>query len=141
VSCSDSANLSQLNSIDYKTKEERVEILKKEIKFFSNFEDAEFELFNVNGFSNGRIDLPGPSSWNYRFVIKVKPSDINKWTKGMVKMEFDNYDTQWMRKITEERKGVWKTETAPEFYTRKGERVFMAVYRFEGIVFKSIVNL
>ncbi|NRA12803.1 MAG: hypothetical protein HRT57_12670 [Crocinitomicaceae bacterium] len=61
-SCSDS---SRLDSDNYETKEERVEVLKKEIKSFSEFENAEFKLFNVNGFSNSRTTVPGASSWDY----------------------------------------------------------------------------
>ena len=74
-SCSEISNSNKLDSDNYKTKEERVEVLKKEIESFSEFGNAEFELFNVNGFSNSRTTLPGASSWDYKFAIKVKPSN------------------------------------------------------------------
>lgn len=138
ISCSNSSNPNRLDSANYDSKEERVEVLKKEIKPFSNFQDAEFELFNVNGFANSRASLAGPSSWDYKFVIKVKPSDIEKWTNGMLKTEGTDYDQNQMKKIISKRADKWKTTSKPEFYTRQGDKVMMIVYRSEGILFKHI---
>lgn len=129
-----------MDSDDYDTKEERVEAMKKEIKSFSDFENAEFELFNVNGFSNSRIALPGASSWDYKFVIKINPLEIDKWTKGMTQFKPDEYNTQWMSEIIQKRKSEWVTVTQPEFYNREGNIVTMIVYRSEGIIFKRVVN-
>lgn len=138
--CSEPSNPNELDSDDYTSKRERVEILKKEIKSFSDFEDAEFELFNVNGFSNSRITVPGASSWNYKFVIKLDPSDIDKWTNGMVKIEAPEFNAQWMKKIIEKRENEWKTNSKPEFYIREGIGVTIIVYRPEGIIFKQVIN-
>jgi len=135
-SCSETSD-----SNDYNPKEDRVKVLKKEIKSFSEFENAEFELFNVNGFSNSRTTLPGASSWNYKFVIKVNPTDVDKWTEGMILIDSDEYDDSWMKKIIQERANEWRTDSEPEYYTRKGNDVMMIVFRPEGIIFKSVVNL
>ncbi|MCB9197411.1 MAG: hypothetical protein H6600_03060 [Flavobacteriales bacterium] len=139
-SCSDTADSNNLDSDNYDKKNERIEVLKKEIKAFSEIENAEFELFNVNGFSNSRTTVPGASSWDYKFAIKVNPSDIDKWTAGLIKIELDGNDKEWMDKIIEKRKNDWKTRTEPEFYTRKGDNVTVAVYRTEGIIFKRVIN-
>ncbi|WP_299442412.1 hypothetical protein [uncultured Aquimarina sp.] len=130
-----------LDSDDYDSKEERVEILKNEIKSFSDFENAAFELFNVNGFSNSRTMLPGASSWDYKFVVKINPSEIGAWTNGMIKTKTKYHDDEWMKKIIEDRKVEWQTTSDPEIYTRQGENVLMIVYRSEGIIFKRIINL
>ncbi|WP_299189760.1 hypothetical protein [uncultured Aquimarina sp.] len=144
-SCFDSSNSKSnttiLDSDDYESKIERVEILKNEIKYFSDFEDAEFELFNVNGFSDSRIALPGASSWDYKFVIKINPSDVNKWTDGMEKILSNKDDKVWMNDIIEKRKIEWKTTSSPELYNRQGTNVLMTVYRSEGIIYKRVVNL
>lgn len=71
IGCSKASELKELDSDDFKTKEKRVDVLKKEIKYPSDFEDAEFELFNVNGFSNTRTGIPGASSWDYKFVLST----------------------------------------------------------------------
>lgn len=122
----------------YETKDERVKVLKKEIKSFSNFKNAEFELFNTNGFSNSRPILPGASSWDYKFVIKVNSFDVGKWTTGMILIEPKGIDETWMKKVIQKRKNDWVTESTPEFYIRNGDNVKVVVYRSEGIIFKRV---
>lgn len=139
-SCYESKRSNYLDSDDFNSREKRVEVLKNEIKSYSDFEDSAFELFNVNGFSNSRTIVPGASSWDYKFVIKVTPSDIDKWTEGMIKTEAGDYNGDWMDKVIEKRNSEWKTESQPEFYTRKGDNVAMIVYRSEGIIFKRVIH-
>jgi len=134
-------NSNKLDSDDYDSKVERIAILKNEIKSFSDFENAAFELFNINGFSNSRTTLPGASSWDYKFAIKIDPLDINKWTDGMIKTIPEYYDNQWMKDIIKKRKIEWQTKSDPEIYTRQGDNVIMVVYRTDGIIFKRIINL
>lgn len=131
-------NSSKLNSKDYESKLERIEILKKEIKYFSDFLDAEFELFNVNGFHDHRISLPGASSWDYKFVIRVDSINISKWTTGMQVIEFTNYDDNWTKEIIKQRKQNWETTSEPQFFIRKGEDVTMIIYKNEGVIFKRV---
>jgi hypothetical protein len=140
-SCSETYDPNRLDSDTYNTKEERVEVLKKEIKSYSEFENAEFELFNANGFLHSRITVPGASSWNYKFAIKVNPSDIDKWTHDMILTDSVDYDDSWMRKLVQKRTTVWRVDSEPEFYTRKGDGIVIVFYRPEGILFKRIVNL
>lgn len=140
-SCNESNNPNQLDSDTFKTKEERVKSLKNQIKSKSNFNNAEFELFNVNGFSNSRpTSIPGASSWNYKFVIKVAPSDIDKWTEGLLKIEPTNYDFSWTKIIVEKRASDWITNSQPEFYKQNESDVMVIVYRNEGILYKRIIT-
>lgn len=139
-SCFDTKNSSHLDSDNFDSKDERIEILKKEIKSFSDFENAEFELFNVNGFSNSRAAVPGASSWDYKFGIKVKPLNLDKWTEGMIKVGPKDYNIGWTGEITEKRKNEWKPNSKPEFYTRKGKNVMLVMYRTEGVIFKRVIN-
>lgn len=140
-SCSGTHNSSRLDSSDYSTKEKRIKVLKKEIKSFSEFENAEFELFNVNGFSNNRNILIGASSFDYKYAIKVKPSKIDKWIDGMILVDSVNYNKNWLKKLIQKREDDWKTLSKPEVYIRKEEEVIMIVYRTEGKIFKRVVNL
>ncbi len=139
-SCSSTQVSNQLDSDDFETRQARVEALKKEIKYSSDFEDAEFELFNVNGFSNSRTSLPGASSWDYKFAIKVSPSDIDNWTTGLIKVKPADNNDAWTKQITSKRKQDWKTQSSPEYFIRKGDDVTLMVYRAEGIIFKRIIN-
>ena len=98
-SCSGINNATLLNSKTFKTNTQRIACLSKEIKSKSNFNDAEFELFNVNGFSNNRpTTVPGASSWDYKFVVKVASSNIDKWTEGLQSTKPPNYNLKWTKK-------------------------------------------
>ncbi len=141
TSCSDS-NTSKLDSgDDYENKVERIEKLKMEIKPFSDFKDAEFELFNVNGFHNQRTSVPGTSSLDYKFVIKIDTENIAKWTTGMTEVELTDYDDSWTKEITKGRKQNWRTLSKPQYFKRNGENVTMLVFKNEGIIYKRVTNL
>ncbi|MGD1848305.1 MAG: hypothetical protein ACFB10_23170 [Salibacteraceae bacterium] len=139
-SCTSIGDSNVLDSDDYSTKEERVEILKQQIQTYSSFENAEFELFNVNGFTNSRLETPGPSSWDYKFAIKVRPEDVDKWMGGWVSFTPQNYDAAWTQEITATRKKDWKTAGDAEYFARKGDNVTMIVYRSQGIIFKRVIE-
>jgi hypothetical protein len=96
-SCSETT---RLDSDDFSTAEERVEILDQQIPDVSKIKDAEFELFNVNGFSTSSgFSVPGASSLDYKFVIKIDTADISKWKEGMTKVEPEHYDATWTKEI------------------------------------------
>jgi len=128
------------DSDDYWTKEKRIKILKTEIKWPSDFYDAEFELFNINGFSSGFLNQPGPSSVDYKFAIKVNKSDLDKWIKGMVKLEDQDYDASWIDKIIEKRKESWVCESSFEVFVQRNTNVTVLICRNEGFVFKRIIT-
>ncbi|MBI3235206.1 MAG: hypothetical protein HYZ42_14425 [Bacteroidetes bacterium] len=140
TSCSDS-NSSKLDSDDYENKMERIEKLKMEIKPFSDFQDAEFELFNVNGFHNQRTSVPGASSLDYKFVIKIDTVNLSKWTTGMTEVELTDYDDSWTKEIIKSRKQNWQTFSKPQYFKRNGEDVTMLVFKNEGIIYKRVTNL
>lgn len=140
ISCNSTPRTTRLVSDNFSSKASRVAALQKEIKSFSEFEDAEFDLFNVNGFSEQGTSLPGASSWNYKFVVRVAPTHVDKWTEGLIPAQPNNQHL-WTQKIIQHRKDAWKTDSQPEYYIRKGHDVMVIVYRPEGIIFKSVVNL
>lgn len=139
--CSCSESSTTLNSQDYDDRTERVDVLKKEIVSASDFADAEFSLFNVNGFSDGNTFLPGASSWNYEFAVKVDTSDLDLWIEGMTLVDSSSYNLSWTLDVTGKRTAAWSTTGKPEIYRRGGEDVVVIVYRVDGIVFKEISNL
>ncbi len=114
--------------------------MQKQVSLFSEILDTEFELFNINGFSNQRASIPGSSSWDYKIAIIVKPKDIVKWTENMKDTIFINYNTSWTSEIIRHRKIYWKINSLPKYYYRKGEDVTMLVYEPEGVIFKRIIN-
>ena len=133
-----SNNSTTLTSRYIADRSERINILKREVKVFSELKDAEFYLVNANGFSNQRISVPGASSLNYQFVIKIDTNDISKWTEGM--SEVTNYSTNnyWMDKLFISRKENWNVHSIPKVFTRIGDSVSMFVYEDEGIIYKKL---
>jgi hypothetical protein len=137
-SCSEK---SRLDSDEFSTTAERVEILKQEIRWFSEIKDAEFELFNVNGFHNQNTRLaPGASSWDYKFVVRVDTADIGKWREGMTIINPEKYDDTWTKEIVKERKENWLTNCKPTYYIRKGENATMIEFYADGIIFKRVIT-
>lgn len=137
-SCSETM---RLDSDQFNTIEARIEILKEEVHFFSDVQDAEFELFNVNGFkSQGQPLIPGPSSLDYKFAVKVDTADVNGWTAGMVKFDPENYDDSWTREIIRERSVNWNTTGEPIYFKREAEDVKLVLFQEDGIIFKRIIS-
>jgi len=141
TSACSSGNKTKLDSDDFGSTSARVSALEKEIISPSSFADTEFELFNVNGFSNDRSSIPGASSRDYQYVIKLSPTDVLLWTEDMVSLEGVDQDLSWMQQIVQKRPNTWKTETQPEYFKRPGGDVILVVYRQEGIVYKRVTDL
>ena len=132
---------SKLDSDDYATREDRIEKLNKVIKSYSALKDAEFELFNVNGFDGSRTDVPGASSWDYKVAMKVDTADITRWTEGFEEMPPNNYDQSWTKEITKQRSQNWITQSNPQYFYRTQGNVSILVFQQEGIIFKRMLNL
>jgi hypothetical protein len=107
----------------------------------TSIKDAEFELFNVNGFHNQRILVPGSTSLDYKFAIKLDTSDIKKWTKDLTEVKLKDYDDEWTKQIIKNRKQNWRTKSKPQYFTRKGANVTVLVFKNEGILFKRVSDL
>ncbi|TSE09367.1 hypothetical protein [Aquimarina algiphila] len=141
TSCVNSHNNNTLTSVEIESTEDRVATLKREIVSKSEFHDAEFLLFNVNGFANSRVTgIPGPSSWNYRFGIKVKPSEIKNWIADFTRIDAKEYTFDWTNDLVVHRNQNWERKSVPEVYKREDGNTFIVVYQKEGIVFKQILG-
>ncbi|QQR98084.1 MAG: hypothetical protein IPK18_00670 [Sphingobacteriales bacterium] len=142
-SCKNSKDYTKLDSDDFSERKDRIEKLKENIVYASEIIDAEFELFNVNGFTNTRnTSVPGASSWNYQFVVKIDTSNIQKWLNTFTETKNVVPNLQLISEITKKRKENWKTISKPKFYIRQNdESTFIVLYEKEGIIFKSVVNL
>lgn len=125
---------SRLDSNDFSTAEERIEILKQKVRCFSPVKDAEFELFNV--------DEPGWYSLDYKVAIKVDTADIAKWREGMTKFDREHYDDAWIKEIVKNRKENWKTNSQPLYYTRDehfdGWYTILVEFYSEGMIFMQV---
>lgn len=140
VACTDTQTpKSKLDSSIYKSPEERVHVLKETIIAPSDFKDAEFELFNVNGFGDRAAGIPGASSWDYKFIVKTDPTNIPKWIDGSQPAVMKNDDYGWIRQLASKRPQNWVMTSVSRRYERQG--VTVVVYFKEGIVCKRVLNL
>lgn len=129
----------QMDSDSFATKQERLAALQQEIQPMSALKDAEFELFNVNGFSQCRAMVAGASSADYRFAVRVAPKDVDKWTQGFSVVDSSTYNTEWPAQLVAARQQAWHTAEPPKLYVKKGQNVVVLVHKPEGIIFKRIV--
>ena len=134
----------EINSSEIPNKQERIENLSEEIVVFSKILDAEYDLFKSSGFgftSDFILSQLGPTDTEYKFAVKVNPSDIKKWKKGLTETKGDINNERWIQELTQARKKNWLTSTKPIFYTRTNEiNLTIVIYEKEGIIFKSIVQ-
>lgn len=128
-----------IDSDNYKNKEERIAVLNKEMNAKSQILDAEFELFNSNGFKNDTSLLVGPTDVNYQIAVKIDTFNIRKWTDTYRKVDILNNALLWTEKIINNRKDFWKTSSKPEYYIGEKENSILIVHRIEGIIFKQII--
>ena len=143
ISCS--KNDSWLKSKDIEDKEVRVKNLKKEIKFFSEVNNADYDLFNVNGFNNNVFSffhIPGASSLHYIFVVKVEKKDLYLWLQGFKRIDKKEKKLfKWVDSIKNIRGDTWKTWTEPKYYKREDDpNVSMVVFEEESFIFKEVIQ-
>lgn len=140
--CLSCSNKTEIKSKNISDKNERIQKLIVEIKYFSGIRDAEFDLYNVNGFSDDFVMIPGSSSIDYKFAVKVIPKKISDWTKDLEKTTGDIQSEKWASSLIETRKNNWQTTSKPVFYKRKNDStITVIVYEKEGIIYKRILNL
>ncbi len=141
TSCVNSHKDNTRTSVEIERTEDRITTLKREIVSKSEFYDAEFLLFNVNGFANSKVtSIPGPSSWDYRFAIKVEPSEVKNWITDFTKIDTKEYTYDWTNDLVVHRNQNWERKSVPEVYKIEGSNVFIIVYKKEGILFKRVLG-
>lgn len=142
IACdSKESSRTKLDSDDFIDRAERVNNLEQQIKSSSTIIDSEFELFNVNGFGNQRMTIPGASSWDYKFAIKIDTNDIDKWLDGFECVEKLDGNQIWMEEIIKNRKHNWIRKSKPEYFKRKNENVILILFRKEGVIFKRVITM
>jgi hypothetical protein len=131
----------EINSSEIANKQQRIENLSKEIAVFSEILDAEYNLFNSSGFGMNSDTGLGPTDTDYKFAIKVKPGDVQKWKKRLIGTKGDINNEHWIQELIQARKQNWLTSATPVFYTQANEiNATIVIYEKEGIIFKSIVQ-
>ena len=132
IGCSESNNT--INSKEL-SKEERIKTLSENINVHSEVLDAEYNLFKTGGFS--KSNRLAPTDYDYRYVVKVKPSEIALWTEDCIETDCDYNDVKWTEELTKHRRENWKTTSKPVCFSSDAKIVI--AYIPEGIIFNKIV--
>jgi len=134
-------NSQRLNSDTLNDRAERVETLKAHIQSFSPIHDAEFKLFNVNGFNDRSMSIPGASSINYQFAIRVDTADVSAWLSGFTEDTLAYHDIQWTHDIVKHRADNWTTTGEARHFELSSaiQNVSIVAYYADGILFKRVI--
>jgi hypothetical protein len=136
-----STSKTSLNSISIDEKQDRIQTLTKYVNLRSSISDCEFDLFNVNGFDNERLSVPGASSWNYTFGVMINRGDIPKWTNELRDTVFKTPDYRWIFELIKYRPQNWSLHSKPKFYVGNSIDGILVVYENEGAIFQQITHL
>lgn len=130
---------STIYSGHYDNKAQRIEKLRSLVTLDSDVEDAEYKLYNLNGFESNSTRLPGASYSDYRLAVKLSRQALPRWTSGFNEIELEEPDHSWARDIILHDPERWATESQPRYYMSNDEKTMLIVYEKEGIVFKRII--
>lgn len=124
---------------------ERIKTIQHYVKCESDLLDAQFVLFNANGFEKNerRTDIPAPSYWDYKYAVKVPPEQAIRWTNAMVDITMpEDYDDSWIAEIVSHDKENWNPVTTPILALRvaDGLRIEMLTYEEEGMIFRREIQ-
>lgn len=132
-------NETRITSENISNKEERIKILQKHVKYFSEVEDAQFDLFNVNGFGNNFSLVPGSSNLDYKFVVKVKTEDIDKWRKDFLPVPHGSKNEEWIYPLKNSLKSdSTSNNPRPNTSSFVKDGVYMIIDYDESFIFKRI---
>ena len=123
-------------STKFKLSIDKVGFLKKYLTLYSDILDTEYIIIYKD---NSKGLIQGPSDWDMRVAMKVNKASIDKWTRGLDKVEDKVIDLNWWNKVPIDNEN-WKLSSKPEFYKKKGERVYLVVYEQEGIILKMVTT-
>lgn len=126
----------ELTSETFQTSEKRVQQLKQQIVAPTDFRDAQFRLFNVNGFSRSVAGVPGASSYDYKFILKIDPNDMNAWTKGL--KEASGRDMKWINELIQNEEKSWFPTNQGEQYYSDERNVLLVLFRKDSLLAKRV---
>lgn len=132
IGCSQSNNT--INSKEL-SKQERIKTLGENVNLHSEILDTEYDLFRTGGFS--KENRLGPTDYDYRYVVKVKPDNVALWTKDHNQADCNENNKDWAEELIKHRKENWKTNSKPVCFS-SNSRIVVA-YIPEGIIFYHIV--
>lgn len=103
---------------------------------FSEILDAEYHI-DYHDNSVGR--LAGPSDWDVRVALKIKPKNIALWTAGYENSDPSQIDLDWWDAL-DSGEIVWDSKDAG-YYKRPNSSSYLVAFPDSGIILKAVTTL
>ena len=124
-------------SYNFTDKEEKLSFLTEYIVAPSEILDAEYHIFFHDN-SGGLV--PGPSDWDIRVAIKIKPENIFLWTEDFEKTTSAEINLTWWNKLSTDYI-LWTDNANVEFYKRENKFSYLVVFKDAGIILKAMSTM
>jgi hypothetical protein len=111
------------------TDRQKIQFLSRYFKLLSPIEATEFHI-NVhdNDFA--------PADWDIEAVLKVSPSNLKFWTSETSPLN-QPVDITWGYALIAKNRQRWNLKSKPQIYRRLNGDGIIAVFKPEGVIFKS----
>lgn len=124
-----------LRSKNFDNTSERINQLIEVVDLPTKINDAEFVLFNIDGFNKSRMQI-GLSAWDYRYAVKLDSNNIEKWLEGFSHIDGEP-DIKWLKSYLSLNEN-WKLTSEYELY-KNDSRESIILFRGEAIIIKNWV--
>jgi hypothetical protein len=132
----DTENVNMLQSLNYETRDARVNFLSSYVDFLSEVIDVKFDLI-VHDNSTGRVE--GPSDYNYTFLVKLEQGDYSFWITDL------NLSSLGKAPVLSESLSndlpKWSLDSEPSYYKNKSGSKEVWFYELESILLVSYKTL
>ncbi len=108
---------------------QKIQFLSRYFKLLSPIEATEFHV-------NVRDNDFAPSDWDVESVMKVSSSNLKFWTQETSTLNHP-VDIRWGYALIAKDKQRWKLKSKPQLYRRLNGDGIIAVFKPEGVIFKS----
>lgn len=123
-------------SSEFASRDEKLAFLAEYLIMPSEVLDAEYHIVYYDN-STGLI--PGPSDWDVRAALKVKPEDIPLWTDGLVAVSPEEIDLEWWVGLSSANI-LWDGDDA-EYYKRENDFSYLVVFPNTGVILKAVSTM
>ena len=123
-------------SHSFSNKNEKLSFLTEYLVANSEILNAEYHIVYHDN-SNGMI--PGPSDWDIRVALKIKPEDMSLWTNGFERITSSEIDLTWWDELATGDIS-WNDDNIDniDYYKRENRFSYLVAFPDEGYILKAI---
>ena len=123
-------------SFEFKEADEKLAFLSEYLTMPSDIIDAEYHIVYHD---NSAGMIPGPSDWDIRVALKVKPENIPLWLDGFTAVSPEEIDLIWWSELASGSIS-WSNANA-EYYKRDNGFSYLVIFPDENVILKAISTM